>query len=117
MSQWKNIYENLKNQGIEVYSPGQHQGECKFPYVVVKSSGLTPLSGFSSAQALYDLMCYVPENRYSILEDYVNQVKEAMKLLYPAIIPLNSETESFLDSTVKGHMISVQYENNRKLRR
>ena len=114
MSQWQNIYKHLKSKGFDVYSPGQHQGECIKPYVVLKDAGLNPFSSFSSSQALYDVMCYVPKERFSILEPYVEKVKEAMKGLYPAIIPVYFQTASFLDDTVKGHMISVQYKNNRK---
>lgn len=115
MSQWQNIYRHLKAQGIDVYHPGQHQGECVSPYTVVKDAGVNPLSSFSSTQALYDVMCYVPQAQFSTLEPYVEKVKEAMKGLYPAIIPVNFQTASFLDDTVKGHMISIQYRNNRKL--
>lgn len=114
MSQWQNIYKHLKSKGFDVYSPGQHQGECIKPYVVLKDAGLNPLSSFSSSQALYDVMCYVPKEQFSILEPYLENVKEAMKELYPAIIPVYFQTASFLDDTVKGHMISVQYKNNRK---
>ena len=116
MSQWQNIYRCLKSSGIDVYSPGQHQGECTSPYVVVKDAGLNPLSNFSSTQALYDIMCYVPQDKFSTLEPYVEQVKQVMKKLYPAIIPVNFQTSSYLDDIVKGHMISIQYRNNRKLR-
>jgi hypothetical protein len=114
MSQWQNIYKHLKLKGFDVYSPGQHQGECMKPYVVLKDAGVNPLSEFSSSQALYDVMCYVPKERFSTLEPYVEQVKEAMHGLYPAIIPMHFQTASFLDEDVKGHMISIQYRNNRK---
>lgn len=114
MSQWQNIYKHLKASELDVYSPGQHQGECTSPYVVLKDAGLNPLSNFSSSQALYDVMCYVPKDQFSTLEPYVEKVKEAMTGLYPTIIPVYFQTASFLDDTVKGHMISVQYRNNRK---
>ena len=114
MSQLQNIYKHLKTSGLDVYSPGQHQGECTSPYVVQKYAGLNPLSNFSSSQALYDVMCYVPKDQFSTLEPYVEKVKKAMTGLYPAIIPVYFQTASFLDDTVKGHMISVQYRNNRK---
>lgn len=114
MSQWQKIYTHLKSDGFDVYSPGQHQGECLNPYIVVKDAGLNPLYSFSSSQVLYDVMCYVPQDKFSTLEPYVEKVKESMKKLYPAIIPVNFQTASFLDDTVKGHMISVQYKNNRK---
>lgn len=115
MSQWITIYKQLKADQFDVYSPGQHEGECVSPYVVVKDAGMSPISGFSSAQARYDILCYVPQQNFSTLEPYVEQVKESMKKLLPAIVPMNFQTASFLDDTVKGHMISVQYRNNRKL--
>lgn len=115
MSQWQNIYRQLKADGIDVYSPGQHQGDCVAPYTVVRDAGMNPLLGFSSSQALYEVLCYVPQLQFSTLEPYVEQVKTSMKKLYPAIIPTNFQTPSFLDDTVKGHMVSVQYRNNRKL--
>ena len=115
MSQWKAIYDCLKSAGIDVFSPSQHQGECISPYVVVKAGSVGPLSDYSSTVAYYDLLCYIPKNQYSTLEDYVCSVKEAMKQLYPAIKYDNFETESYYDESVKGHMVSIQYRNNRKL--
>ena len=115
MSQWQNIYRQLKSDGIDVYSPGQHKGDCVTPYVVVKDAGTNPMTGFSSYQAIYDILCYVPHREFSTLEPYLEMVKESMKKLYPTIVPTNFQTASFLDDTVKGHMISIQYRNNRKL--
>lgn len=115
MSQWKTIYRHLTAKGFDVYSPGQHEGDCTAPYVVVRDAGLSRLSEFSSTQARYDLLCYVPQDQFSTLEPYVDSVEAAMKGLYPAIVCMNYRTPSFLDDTVKGHMVSTQYRNNRKL--
>lgn len=115
MSQWQTIYSHLKSKGIDVYSPGQHEGHCVSAYTVVKDAGTTPYLSFSSTKTLYDLMCYVPKNKFSTLEPYVASVKKAMKELYPMIIPVNFETASYLDTSVDAYMISIQYQNNRKL--
>ena len=115
MSWWQNIYRQLKSDGIDVYSPGQHRGECTAPYTVVRDAGLTGIPGFSSAQAKYEVLCYVPKEQFSTLEPYIERVKASMKKLYPAIVPTNYQTPSFLDDSVKAHMVSVQYRNNRKL--
>lgn len=117
MSLWQKIYNHLKSRGIDVYSPGQHQGECTSPYTVVKTAGSNQLLDYSSTQPLYDVMCYVPEEFYSRLEPYVETVKGFMKELYPMIVPMEFETASFLDDTVKGHMISIQYRASRKITR
>lgn len=113
-SRWGDIFTHLKNKGFNVYSPDQHKGECIEPYVVVKDAGLSGLVAVSSSQKLYDLMCYVPLNKYSDLEPYVDSVETAMDELYPVFRPVHYRTPSFLDDTVKAHMISTQYVNYRK---
>lgn len=115
MSQWQNIYRHLKTKGFDVYSPGQHTGDCTAPYVVIRDAGVSRPFEFSSVQVVYDILCYVPQDQFSTLEPYVNSVEEAMKGLYPAVISMHFRTPSFLDDTIKGHMVSTQYRNNRKL--
>lgn len=109
------IYKHLSNNGIEVYSPAQKKGECTSPYVVLKDAGTIKIAGLSSTQTIYDVMCYVPKDRFTLLEKYVHQVKQIMSKLQPMIMPLFIETASFYDDSVEAHMISVQYRNNRKI--
>lgn len=115
MSRWQDIYTHLKREGFDVYSPGQHQGECTSPYVVVKDMGVARFGGFSSTKALYDIMCYVPQDNFSQLEPFVCTLEAAMAKLAPMIRPAHYKTPSFYDDTVRGHMISVQYINYRKI--
>lgn len=116
MSRWQDIYKHLKIHGFEVYSPGQHEGECTSPYVVVKDAGTVKLESFSSNRSLYDILCYVPKDHFSKLEPFVHSVEESMKGLYPMIRPAHYKTPSFYDDTVKGHMISVQYINYQQIK-
>ena len=115
MSPWQRIYTHLTSKGFDVYSPGQHQGECTSPYIVLKDAGSSKLDSFSSKKVLYDLMCYVPKEAFSTLEPFVDEVEAAMKLMYPEVISLQFRTPSYLDDSVKAHMISTQYQNNKKL--
>lgn len=114
-TRFMDIYKHLSNNGVEVYSPAQKKGECEAPYTVVKDAGTTQYNSFSSTQTLYDIMCYVPRDRFSLLEQYVSEVKAIMTKLKPMIMPTYFETPSFYDDTVKAHMISIQYRNNRKI--
>lgn len=114
-SRWADIYNLLKRKGFKVYSPAQHEGECTEKYIVVKLGTLQRANDFSSVQYQYDLMLYVPKDEYSELEPFVEDVKKVMKELEPMIKPLNSQTGSFYDDIVKGHMVSIQYSNYRKL--
>lgn len=113
-TRWKDIYNKLKEHGLDVYSPGQHTGECTSPYVVVKNAGRTGSTEISSSQDLYDLMCYVPKDHYSTLEPLVDQVEAIMDELFPMLRPVHFRTASYYDDSVKGHMISTQYVNWKK---
>ena len=108
-SRWQDIYRHLTKEGFDVYSPGQHSGDCTAPYVVVKDSGTPPYGNFSSAKSLYDILCYVPKDHFSQLEPFVDKLQTAMIKMYPVIRPAHYKTPSFYDDTVKGHMISVPY--------
>lgn len=114
-SRIQDIFLHLKKSGFKVYYPTQHQGECTEPYVVVKDATTTKYLNFSSTITYYDIMCYVPKDAFSTLEPFLEQVKEAMKGLVPMIKPTYTQTQSFYDDTIKGHMVSVQYKNYRQI--
>ena len=117
MSRWQDIYLHLKNNGIDVYAPGYHKGECTAPYVVLKDDGESRYGQYSSTQNLYSAMCYVPGNSYTALEPFVDRVEGLLDGLYPMIRSVHYRTPSFYDDTVKGYMISTQYVNYRKYTR
>jgi hypothetical protein len=108
---WDDIKDNLKSNGIDVYSPGTKQDECKAPYVVVKASGSSEYNGYSTDVNYYDVMCYVPQLKYSTLLPFVKQVEDVMKKIEPKVKPMNSKSPSFYDDKYKAHMISVSYRN------
>lgn len=108
------IFDHLKANGYNVYFPGEHQGECREPYTVVKISNLGEVAGTSTDFRLYDLLMYVPRDEYASLEPYVDSIKFCMKALYPLIVSTRFETASFYDDSVKAHMVSMQYRNARK---
>lgn len=114
-NRWGDIYDALTEDGFDVYEPAQHQGECTKRYIVVKLDTCPRISNYSSVSQYYDLMLYIPKGEYSQFEDFVAAVKQSMKKLEPMIMPLHSQTASYYDDGVKGHMISIQYRNSRKL--
>jgi hypothetical protein len=114
-TRWQDIYSHLEDNNIEVYEPNQHDGDCETPYVVVKGAGASPVAGVSTQNVLYDLMCYVPSTYYSQLDTYVDSIKSLMKKLEPMVRATAIETTPFYDDTVKAWMVSVQYQNYKKL--
>ena len=112
---WQEIYKKLKDSGIVVYSPGQYEGECRSPYVVVTNSGSSSTTEYSTSIVYYSVMCYVPLDSYSMLERFVTEVKEVMKEMFPLVRADGVETPATLDEELKAHMISVEYMNYRKM--
>ena len=116
-TRWKDIYRHLKSNGFDVYAPDQKEGYCLEPYIVIKSREVVRLETVSSNEAMYDILLYVPKNRFSFVEEYVLQVIEAMDKLFPMIREAGTQTEPFYDDDVQGYMVSIQYSNYRKRKR
>ena len=114
-SRWQDIFSHLKSQGYDVHSPGMKTGECTSEYLVVKNDGSSKHLSFSTNVDLYAILCYVPKNRYSSLEPLVQRVKNSMRELEPMILPYGSQTPSYYDDSLKAHMVSIEYKNNKKL--
>lgn len=111
----KQIRQNFKRYGITAFYPGQHQGECTSKYVVIKHDGAVGVGTVSSDAVTYTIMCYVPKDEYSSLIEFVEVVKQCMKVLFPLVKLSGNETPSYYDDSKKAHMISVEYLNYRKM--
>lgn len=111
---WDVIYNHLKSRGFDVYTPGQHKGDCLSPYVVIKPANSMQFSGFSTNVISCDVLCYVPKNNFSQLEPLVSQVKAAMKSLFPQVKESHWELQGFCDDSNKSHMWSIQYQSYQK---
>lgn len=107
---WDVIYKKLKSEEIDVYTPGQHKGDCVSPYVVVKPQMLMQIDDFSSNVIYCDVLCYVPQDHFSTLETFVQEVKSILKKLYPLVQESHVELPGFADDSNKSHMWSIQYE-------
>lgn len=111
---WDIVQRALIDAEIDAYPPGKHKGDCKEPYVVVKDAGSAQLPGYSTENHLYNILCYVPLSDFLELSEFKERVKAVMAAppIYPMLIPTGIETPSFLDDTVNGYMISIQYKNH-----
>ncbi len=114
-SRWQDIFLHLKNKGFDVYSPGIKTGECTSKYIVIKNDGSSKHLSVSSDEDFYAVMCYVPKDKYSLLEPFIQEVKLKMKELEPMILPYGSQTPSYYDDSLKAHMISIEYKNYKKI--
>lgn len=113
-SRWMDIYTCLKNHGFDVYSPGQKEGECTEPYIVVKNDGGYNHLIISTFREQYSIIVCVPKKQYSKLEPLVKQVREAMKELYPMLRFYGQIQPSVYDDVLKLHQQSIEYECYKK---
>ena len=108
---WKEIYTHLKQEGFDVYSPGQHHGKCTSPYIVLISNGTE--QNRSVQIHSYDCLLYYPQNRYSEFEDYIESFRTTMADLFPRLILADDEQPHFLDNDVQGYMTSLLYKTGK----
>lgn len=113
-NRWQDIYKHLEKEGFKVYAPYMDIGECKDKYIVIKFYGSTKILGISSNQDLYQLLCYVPKNKYSILETFKQEVKKSMEDLRPMILPYGQEEISYYDDNIKAHYVGLIYKNYKR---
>lgn len=108
------IYDCLKAANLDVYLQGQHKGECKRSYVVVKPGIVTPYLQLSTNVCYYELLLYVPEAYPTQIETYKDTVKKAMLDIYPMMVFGDAESSPYFDDAVKGWTVSLTYMNYRK---
>lgn len=109
------VYHYLKDENIDTYFQGQHKGDCLQPYVVIVSRGSSKIVGFTSTVDTIEILCYVPYKNPSLLEIYVEQVKQAMKQLYPMIKDTHNDLGDYVDDDVKAIMRTLRYSYYRKI--
>ena len=112
---FEKIFDNLVNDGFQVYPVGIHEGECKSEYLVIKNMGKTKIAGISSQQTIIDIICHVPINRPVDLINLTERVKKSMKNLYPEVLPTGTETPDFVDDTTKSVTSSIEYRYNQRM--
>lgn len=110
---FSSVYRHLKNNNIEVYSIGQHEGLCESPYVVLKENGVGEIVGTSLVNDVVELMIYYPLGNYSELESYKTLVKNAMKS-YKGIRRILEQVPTIVDGDKKAYMTSFRYRKIKK---
>lgn len=114
-NRWQDLYNHLKKKGFKVYTPGQHVGQCREPYVVVKYDGTTQIENASSHYDLYAVMCYVPEGQYHLLESLTTSVRAAVAELRPMFLKFYEQASmSAYDEAARAHYTTTEYRNAKK---
>lgn len=108
------IYTCLKTAKIETYLQGQHKGDCKSAYVVVKPGIVAPYLQLSTNVCYYELLLYIPKDYPTQIETFKDTVKKAMLNIYPMMIFADSESTPMFDDSTNAWMVDLTYKNYRK---
>lgn len=108
------IYNCLKKANIPTYLQGQHTGECRNAYVVVKPGIVAPYLQLSTNVCYYELLLYIPKDHPTQIETFKETVKTAMLDIYPMLSFADSESSPYFDDSVKAWMVDLTYRNFRK---
>lgn len=108
---FETIYKHLVANDFDCYSIGQHEGDCKKEYIVIKNNTPRSLSG-TLLEEEAELLLYYPLGKYSKVSDFIESVKEAMEGLtyennltpYPIVV----------DDSKKAYMTILSYKNTRE---
>lgn len=114
-TRFTDVYDHLKKERFEVYFTGQHEGDAKTKYVVIRDGGSTKRAGLSTQTSYIELLCYVPVNNTPSIEEFVINVKNSMKKLFPMLKNTQYEQPVFLDDSNKSAMKTLQYQYNKQL--
>lgn len=115
---WQLISDAFTEAGIENYPPAIKKGTCKSKYVVFKQDGSSQIGSISSEVVYYTFMLYVPQNQYSQLSDFENEVKKVLdEKMFPILMPTGSKQTDYYDDNLNAHMRSFTYRNSVRNRR
>lgn len=105
---FREIYLHLKENGIDVYSIGQHKGLCNSPYVVISETGDGEIVGKNLMSKNVELLIYYPLNSYSEFEGYIENIKKTMKELSHIRRVIESNPR-IIDDDKKAYMTFLSY--------
>lgn len=109
------LMEYLLDNNIKVYLPGQHKGECLFNYVVLKDNGTSGYLGSNKiGTQLIDVLFFVPENRYSQIQNFKKEVMTLIKG-FKSLRFTGDETGPVTDDDIKALTFSVMYQCQKRI--
>lgn len=113
---YKKIADTLTEEGIDVYSIGQHKGVCSEPFIVVKEYLSTSTSGKVIISDTVDIFPFYPIGRYTQVSTYINKVDQAM-LTIPGLEKIYNGGPITVDDNMKAYTTRLSYRLLKRKRR
>lgn len=112
----RRIYDKLEEEGLNPCFPGQHNGLCREPYVVILHGGIIPsLSSRMVGQELIELLIYYPvQDGFVGFDNHVSIVKGGVSSL-SFLRKTSNEGQVVVDNDKEAYTKSVEYVMQKKL--
>ncbi len=112
---WQAIFTHLTNKGLSPHAPGQHKGECKSNFCIVREGTCIPSFLTNKlGQQIIDIILFVPVNSYIAMAPYAKDIREALQEL-KYLRKTGTETPIIPDDEKKAYTMSIEYVIQKKL--
>lgn len=109
------IYDHLKDKDLNPYFIGQHSGECKERFCIVREgSQMASISSNKVGYRVIDVILFVPLNSYIQVDPYIKELRAAMKEL-SYLRKTGTETPAIVDDEKQAYTASIEYQLFKKL--
>ena len=102
------LFDFLIENEYDVYFVGQKKGNCTKKYIVIRDAGTIPVSSNKAGIQIIDIIGYVPESKYTEIEEFKTNIKETMKEF--ATRPTGEESPIIPEDSVKAYSFSMTYQ-------
>ena len=102
------LFDFLTENDFDVYFIGQKKGNCTKKFIVIRDSGIIPIASNKTAAQIIDIIGYVPENRYTEIEEYKKDIKEIMKEFNARFT--GEETPVLIEDRIKAYSFVLTYQ-------
>lgn len=114
----KDIYNKLKEDGLNPYWIGQYKGLCRENYVIVKEDIQIPsIKTNKLGQKRVDIILYIPnatDISYSNMSPYAKNIRSSLSEL-EYLRKTGHETPAITDSDKEAYTMSIEYVLQKKL--
>ena len=107
MSIRESMYMALKGAGLSVYLPGQYDGPCTAPFVVVSDGGTVP-TGKTTGIKRFLVTGYVPLGRLTDLRSLLASSQAALRTV-PAVKTTGEISHEEIDDDRVAHFASMEF--------
>ncbi|HHU07813.1 MAG TPA: hypothetical protein GXZ59_05660 [Clostridiaceae bacterium] len=105
----KQLYDHMKDKGLNPHFPGQYRGICEEPYTVILTGSQIPDPGTNQVgQRVIDILIYHPARSYVGMTAWINQVKNGLRD-FKRLRRTGTETPILTEDEIKAYSSSIKY--------